>query len=573
MAISNSEISDFFNQYAILLEIQGANPFRIRAYRNAARTIEDLPQSVTSLLAKKMDLTELPGIGKDLAQKIEKMVKTGKFQPLEKLEKKFPAGLIDLVKIPGLGPKRIKIIYDKFKINTLDDLKKICIEKKLSELIGFSEKIQSNILKEIERLSQSSERKKLFVAEQVAEPLVDFLEKVKDIKKVVIAGSYRRRKETVGDLDILITAKANSDVINQIIKYKDIQDVISKGKTRSTFILKSGMQVDIRVVPQVSYGAALHYFTGSKSHNIAIRKLAIKKGLKINEYGVFKKNKRISGKTENEIYKLFNLKYIEPELRENAGEIEAARKHKLPKLISLKDIRGDLHVHTKQTDGKNTLEEIVKAAKEHGYSYLAITDHTKHLTVAHGLNKKDLEKQIEKIDRINEKNSDFTLLKSAEVDILEDGSLDLPDSILKKLDLTVCSVHYKFKLSEKKQTERIIRAMQNPYFKILAHPTGRLIGKREAYAVDLEKIIKAAAKNNVFLEINSQPERMDLDDIHIKLAKEFNVLLSISTDAHSVNSLNYMRFGVDQARRGWLEKKDVLNTRTLSQLKKLLHRK
>jgi len=356
------------------------------------------------------------------------------------------------------------------------------------------------------------------------------------------------------------------------VDYEDVDEVVSQGKTRSTIILNSGLQVDLRVLAQVSFGAALHYFTGSKSHNIAVRKLGVKRGLKINEYGVFKGKKRVAGKTEEEVYEKVELPYIEPELRENRGEIEAAQNDKLPKLITLDDLRGDLHTHTKVTDGRNTLEEMAEAAKERGYDYLAITNHSKRVTMTHGLDAKKLRQELEKIDKFNDNHSGIRVLKAIEVDILEDGTLDLPDEVLKELDLTVCSVHYNRNMSRNEMTERILRAMDNQYFHILGHPTGRLIGKREPYDVDLDNILETAKEYGCFMELDAQPDRLDLSDVYCKRAKEMGVKIAISTDAHSVVELDYMRFGVGQARRGWLEKDDVLNAQTWRQLKKLLKR-
>ena len=392
------------------------------------------------------------------------------------------------------------------------------------------------------------------------------------MKKVVAAGSYRRRRETVGDLDILVTCKKDSPVMDRFVDYSEIDEVVSKGDTRSTVYLRSGVQVDLRVVQEVSYGAALHYFTGSKAHNIAVRKLGQKKSLKINEYGVFKDDDRIAGKTEEEVYEQVDLPYIEPELREDRGEIEAAQKDRLPRLITLDDIRGDLHMHTEATDGRCPLEEMVDKAKDLGYAYIAVTDHSQRVTMAKGLDARRLREQLEAIDELNEKLSGITVLKGIEVDILEDGSLDLPDEVLKELDLTVCSVHYNRNLSRKKQTERIIRAMDNPCFSILGHPTGRLINERQAYEVDIERIIEAAGERGCFLELDAQPSRLDLADTHCRLAKDRGVKIAISTDAHHLAGLDYMRLGISQARRGWLEPDDVINTRSLKELKKLLKR-
>jgi DNA polymerase (family 10) len=442
---------------------------------------------------------------------------------------------------------------------------------------GFGEKTEQMIIEALEQVrgGEEKERVKLVVAEQIANDYVDYLRREKGIKDIDVAGSYRRRKETVGDLDILVTCKKDSKVMDRFVEYEDVSKVISKGTTRSSVVLRSGLHVDLRVVPEASYGAALHYFTGSKDHNIAVRSLGVKRGLKINEYGVFegKEEKRVAGRTEEEVYKQVSLPYIEPELRENWGEIEAAQKGKLPTLITVDDIRGDLHVHTKETDGRQSLEEMVQGAKDRGYEYVAITDHSKRVTMARGLDARRLTKQIEAIDKLNGKMKGITILRSIELDILEDGSLDLPDDILKELDLTVCSVHYNRNLSRKRMTERILKAMDNPYFNIFSHPSGRLIGERKAYEVDLEELMRAAGERGCFLELNAHPDRLDLDDHNCKMAKDLGVMLAISTDAHNTPDLDFMRYGVFQGRRGWLEKRDVLNTSGLEALKKRLRRK
>ena len=567
----NSDIAEIFNEMADLLEILAENPFRVRAYRNAARTVGDLSQSVASMVEQAKDMTELPGIGKDLARKIEEIAKTGNLSQLQDLEDRIPPQLRRLMKVPGLGPKRVKALYDKLGITNLEDLKKAGEERKIKELKGFGEKIEKMILEEIGREKKEA-RTKLNIVEEEASDIVSYLKKVEDVKEAIVAGSYRRKKETVADLDVLATCKEGSKVIDAFVSYENVKKVIAKGDTRSTVILRSGIQMDLRVVPEVSYGAALHYFTGSKAHNIAIRTLGVKRGLKINEYGVFKGERRIAGKTEEEVFAQVDLPFIEPELRENWGEIEAAQKGKLPKLITLKEIRGDLHVHTKATDGRHTLEQMVEAARNRGYQYMAITDHSKRLSMTHGFDAKRLAIRNEEIDRLNEKLEGFIVLKSIEVDILEDGSLDLPNSILKELDLTVCSVHSKFNLSREKQTERIIRAMDNPYFNIFAHPSGRLIDEREPYDVDMERLMEAAKERGCVMEVNAHPDRLDLSDVHCKLAKDMGVKVVISTDAHSVTDLDLIRFGVWQARRGWMEKVDVLNTRNWDILKKLIKR-
>jgi DNA polymerase (family 10) len=572
VTIHNSEIAAAFDRLADLLEIEEANPFRIRAYRNAARTVGGYSKSMADMVKEGDDLTELPEIGKDLAQKITTMVETGKLPLLKEVESRTPGALSDLMKIEGLGPKRVKTLYKELNIRSIEDLKRAARNGKIHELEGFGEKTEELIKQRLERFSGAEQRTKLLVAQEIATALVDYLTKGKGVKKVTIAGSYRRCKETVGDLDILVTARQDSTVMQSLVEYDEVAEIISQGKTRSSLRLHSGMHVDVRVVPEVSYGAALHYFTGSKAHNIAVRSLGVKKGYKINEYGVFKNDKRIAGKTEQEVYDAVDLPYIEPELRENRGEIEAARKHKLPRLITLKDIRGDLHAHTRASDGHNTLQQMADAAAQLGFEYLAITEHSKHVIIANGLDKKRLLQHIKAIDKLNEQLDNITLLKSIEVDIMDDGSLDLPDSVLQQLDLTVCSIHYNFNLSRQKQSERILRAMDNPNFNILGHPSGRLINERDAYDFDLEKVMRGAKERGCFLELNAHPDRLDLTDDGCLLAKEIGLKVAIATDAHSTNDLDFMRFGIGQARRGWLEADDVINTRSLAGLKKLLKR-
>jgi DNA polymerase (family 10) len=574
MPIHNKDIADMLNQTADLLEIKGENTFRIRAYRNAARTVQSLSKNVSELISENGDLTKYPGIGKDLSGKIGQIVKTGSFTLLKNLKKQVPEELSKLMNISGLGAKRVEKIYRELDISSLEQLKEAIGSGRIRKLEGFGEKTEQNILGEIERLEkEQTKRTKLAVAEKIVEPLLKYLKEAEGIKNIDVAGSFRRRKETVGDIDILVACRRGSNIMDHFVGYEDVEKIISKGKTRSSVLLRSNFQVDVRVVQQVSYGAALVYFTGSKEHNIAIRKIGIQKKLKLNEYGLFKGKKRVAGKSEFQVYKKVGLRYIEPELRENRGEIEAAQKDSLPKLIVLEDIKGDLHVHSKYTDGRNTIEEMARAAKKIGYSYIAITDHSKHVSVAGGLKPKDVRKQIDEIDKINNNLSGITILKGAEVDILEDGSLDLPDEILKALELRVCSVHYKFNLSKDKQTDRIIRAMDNPYFNVLAHPTGRLINERVPYEIDMERIMKTAEEKGCLFELNAHPDRLDINDIFCKRAKDLGVKVVISTDAHQVDHLNYMRFGIGQARRGWLESKDVLNTKSLKEFKKNLNRK
>jgi DNA polymerase (family X) len=573
MPVHNSDIEAVLDAVADLLEIKGENPFRVRAYRNAARTVQGLSESVAEMVRRGQALSDLPGVGKDLAGKIDEIVETGALEFLKELQGEMPAGLTDLMKVPGLGPKRVAVLYKQLGITTLDGLVQAAEQGRIHTIEGFGQKTEQRILEETAKLQQrQSKRVGLVVAEQVAGPLVEYLKGTPGVNDVIVAGSYRRQRETVADLDILATCKKNCKLMERFVGYEDVQRIVSQGGTRSTVLLRSDFQVDLRVVPQISYGAALLYFTGSKEHNIAIRKIGLTRKLKINEYGAFHGEKRVAGRTENEMYTKVGLPFIEPELREDRGEIDAARRGKLPKLLELRDIRGDLHVHTKRTDGHDTIEELVEAARNHGYEYIAITDHSKHVTVARGLKPEQVREQAREIDKINKKLKGFTVLKATEVDILEDGSLDLPDEVLQELDLTVCSVHYKFNLSLQQQTDRILKAMENPHFKVLAHPTGRLIGQREPYQVDMEEIMKAAQRSGCVLEVNSHPERLDLNDIHCKMAKDLGVKVALSTDTHRLGDLDYMRFGVGQARRGWLEPNDVVNTRGVKELQQLLKR-
>ncbi len=576
MPYHNHEIGKIISKLADLLDISGENQFKVRAYRNAAQSISNSSQSIPDMIKQGKDISKIPGIGKSIAEKVKEYIETGHIKRLDDVEKKVPGELTEMIKMTQLGPSRVKSLYKELKIKNINDLEEAAKKNKIKNLEGFGQKTQDNILKEIQRYKKEGDQKKRLkwvFAEEITNDYINYLTKHKDVKNISPAGSYRRKKETVGDMDILITCNDTGKVMDHFVKYDEVRNVIAKGKTKSSVLLKSGLQVDLRAVPEESYGAALLYFTGSKAHNVAIRGIARDQNYKLNEYGIYKSEKRVAGKTENEMYKAIGLRYIEPELREDRGEIQASRKIKLPALVAPEDIKGDLQTHTNETDGRYSLEEMVNAARKIGYSYYAVTDHSKRVTVAKGMDEKRLRKQMEAIDKLNDTLDDITVLKSIEVDILEDGTLDLPDSVLKELDFVLCSVHYNTRLPEKKQTDRIIRAMDNPYFNILAHPTGRLIGERESYAMNMEKILKAAKERGCYLEINAAPQRLDLNEFHAKLAKDTGVKLSISTDAHSIDNLNNMRYGVYQARRGWLEKDDVINTKSWKELKQLIKRK
>jgi DNA polymerase (family 10) len=572
MTVSNRYIASIFNEVANLLDIEGANPFRVRAYRNAARTVLSSPRSMADLVAEGFDLTSLKGIGKELSEKIIEIVTTGKLAFLERLERRTSPELETLLKIPGLGPKRVHLLHETLHIDSLQDLRKALEKGELEKLPGFGPKLIATIEQGLKSRRYDEKRHRLCDTAPIAEEIVSQLRRATEVVQIAVAGSIRRRKETVHDIDIVAACKPGSDIMERFVGLDGVEKVLMKGPTRSSILLREGLQVDVRVVPPGAYGAALHHFTGAKAHTIALRRLARQRGIKINEYGLFRDERLIAGADEGDIYQTLGMAYVEPELRENRGEIALAQQDALPRLIEESDIRGDLHIHTLASDGAETIEAMALAARKRGYAYLAITDHTKHLTLAHGLDEKRMRAQLETIDRLNETLEGITILKSAEVDILEGGELDLDERILAELDLLVCGIHYKFNLSKKAQTQRILRAMENPHFTILAHPTGRLLGLREGYDVDMEAIVRACAQRGCILELNAQPDRLDLDDIHCKMAKEAGVPVAISTDAHALGDLDLMRCGIGQARRGWLEKEDVVNTKSLEALQEMLGR-
>ncbi len=576
MPIHNEDIAQVFDQIADLLEIQGANAFRVRAYRNGARELRGLGQEAASLLAAGTDLTDLPGIGTALAAKIAEVVHTGSCQALKKLERELPADLPELLRLPGLGPKRVHALHYDLDIHTPEQLYRAAKDGRLRDLPGFGPKTEAALRAALETHLTSEPRFKLATAARYAEPLVAWLRQTPGVDQVVVAGSYRRGRETVGDLDILVTARQPAAAIARLRDYEEVAQVVEAGNTRATVILRAGLQVDLRAVPLDCFGAALHYFTGSKAHSIALRRLARAQGLKVNEYGVFRGRQRLAGETEASVYAALGLPYIPPELRENRGEIEAARRGLLPELVALDDLRGDLHCHTSATDGHASLAEMVAAARQRGREYLAITDHSKRLTMAHGLDSRRLLEQMDAIDRLNERLASeevaFRVLKGIEVDILPDGGLDLPDAVLGQLDLVVAGVHSQFHLSRADQTRRVLKAMDHPYFTILSHPTGRLIAEREPYDIDMSRVIRQARDRGCYLELNAHPERLDLSDVHCQMAREEGVLISIASDAHSLQDLDDLRHGIAQARRGWLTKDDVLNSRPLKDLLPLLRR-
>jgi len=573
MPLHNADIARIFAEMADLLEISDANPFRVRAYRNAARLVGDLQLDIAATLAKGGTLPKLPGIGADLGARMREIVATGHCAALDRLRQLVPPAVAELLHVPGIGPRRVKTLYHELDVQTLPQLYKAAREGRIRALPGFGEKTETNILQAAEAQLAHPRRFKLSVAAQYAEALVAWIRGMPGVRECVAAGSLRRMRETVGDIDILATANAGSRVTARFAEYPEVKEVLASGPTRSTVVLKSGLQVDLRVVPPESYGAALHYFTGSKAHNIAVRRIAQDAGLKLNEYGLFRGERRIAGDTEASVFAALGLPLIAPELREDRGEIEAARAGRLPRLVELADLRGDLHAHTKWTDGHHSVREMAQAAAARGLSYLAITDHSRHLTVAHGLDPQRLAKQCDEIARAGTELDGFALLTGIEVDILDDGTLDLPDAVLAGLDVVIAAVHSRFDLSRERQTDRILRALENPSVSLLAHPLGRLIDQREPYDVDMLKIMRKAKACGCHLELNAHPERLDLLDSHCRMAKDEGVLVSVNSDAHSVLEFDNLKFGIGQARRGWLEKGDVLNTRRLTDVKRLLARK
>lgn len=567
----NKQIAETFREIAKILEIKGESIFRVRAYQKAAINIESTDKDIIDF-ANKKKLEELPGIGKDLAKKIEELICTGKLKFLEELKKTIPAGLLQMLDIPSIGPKKVKLFYDKLGIKNIAELEEKIRNKQLLGLFGIKEKTLINILKGIAILKKGKERLPLAGAIDIANVFIDELKKIPSVQKIAIAGSLRRCKESIRDIDILTISKQPQKVIDAFIKFPSVSKINAQGKTKASIITSGNVQVDLRVLEEKSYGSALVYFTGSKEFNIELRQLAIKKNLKVNEYGVFSVKDKIeswvSGKTEIDVFKMLGLKYIEPELREGHGEIHASLKNTLPKLIELKNILGDLHTHSRWSDGESSIEEMAVTAKNLGYKYIASTDHSQGLKIARGISTTNLKKKKNEIEKLNKKFKDFKILFGAEVDIDSNGALDYPDEILKEFDIVVAAIHAGFKQSKEKLTNRIISACKNKYVNIIAHPTGRLWGQRDSYDLDFDQILKACKDTNTALEISAYPNRLDLNDINAKMAKEKNVLLAIGSDSHNLTHLASMKFGVMVARRAWLEKKDVLNTLELPELLK-----
>jgi DNA polymerase (family 10) len=572
--MSNAEIAAVFEQIADLLEFQGANPFRVRAYRSGARAIRDLPEAVEDVLASEdRHLTDVSGIGKDLADKVATLVQTGSLPMLEELLAEIPESVLAILRVPGLGPKRAAVLYNELGVTSLDELSEACLQHRVRELKGFGEKTEASILGGMEIASQAEKRTYWAQADATVRSILDHLAGCDGVFRMEPAGSYRRRKDTVGDLDILAVAADPKPVMDRLAEYPGVKQVLARGDTKMSVRLASGLQVDLRVVPEDAFGAALQYFTGSKDHNVVLRGMAKSRGLKINEYGVFRGDEQIAGRTEEGVYAALDLPCFPPEMREARHEFDWAAAGDLPVLVELQDIRGDLHMHSTWSDGVATIEEMALAAKKRGLKYVAITDHSKRVTIAGGLTAAALRRQWAEIDCINEEIKGITILKGVEVDILERGGLDLDDDVLAEADWVVASVHFGQSQPREQITRRVIEALENPYVSAIAHPTGRLLNQRAAYAIDLDAVLKKARDQGKMMELNAHPSRLDLDDVACATARKLGVPVVISTDAHNIGGLDAMRYGVLQARRGGLTAADVANTRSLAQFKKLLKRR
>ncbi len=575
--MNNVRIAEVFDLIADLLEFQDANPFRVRAYRNGARTIRDFPEQMRTILHDEdRKLTDIPGVGKDLAEKIATLCADGSLPMLEELQAEVPETVLTLMRIPGMGPKKAAVLYNELGISTLDELRAACEAQEVRKLKGFAAKTEEAILAGIGLAETLGERMTWADADHFAQEIKDWMRGAEGVEQLEVAGSYRRGRDTIGDLDFLVVSSRPEIVMDHFAAFPGVEEVIARGPTKVSIRLADGLQIDMRVVPAESYGAALQYFTGSKDHNIILRGRAKDRGLKINEYGVFrvdgKREKRVAGRSEKDVYATLDLPLFPPELREARREFGWADEGKLPKLVELDDLRADLHMHTTQTDGKATLEEMIAAARHRGLEYIAITDHSKRVTMAHGLDAKRLRAQWKEIDRLNKRLRGFKVLKGIEVDILEKGGLDLDDDVLADADWVVASVHYGQNQPRERITKRVIDALANPNVSALAHPTGRLINRREAYEIDLEAVFTAARDHGKMMELNSNPARLDLDDVACATAKSFGIPIVISSDAHSTGGLSVLRYGILQARRAGLTKKDVANTRPLDKFLELVNK-
>lgn len=571
--MQNVEIAQLFEELADLLEIQGANVFRLRAYRNAARTLESMTASVADLVEQGQSLTELPGIGKDLAEKLVTIVQTGELPQLNELRTEVPAGVVQMLRIPGLGPKRAAMLFKELHLTTLEALKAAAESGQIAELKGFGAKITQTILEGLSLIEQAGTRYYLADMKPSVDSIVATLAALPSVQQVSAAGSFRRRQETVGDLDVLATSTDHAAVMDALAAHALVEKVLARGETKQRVRLRNGIELDLRVVADESYGAAMQYFTGSKEHNIVIRRRAQERGLKINEYGVFRDEQYVAGRTEDDVYAAVGLPFIPPELRENRGEIERAERGQLPRLLELSDMQGDLHMHTTATDGTASIREMAETAKARGLKYIAITDHSKRVTMANGLDADRLRAHWREIDKVRSQVSGIEILRGIECDILEDATLDLPDDVLSEADWVIAVLHYGLKQPREQINKRLMTAIQNPYVNVIGHPSGRIIGKRPGADISFDDILKAAADHGVMMEINAHRSRLDLDDLHAAAAKERGIPIVISTDAHSVHGFEEMQFGVFQARRAGLEAQDVANAQGWEQFQKHLRQR
>ena len=566
--MDNKALAGILFETADLLEIDGQDSFRIRSYRNAAEAIEANPQQLSDLIGEPKQVLAIAGIGKGMLANLQEMLKDGKLTLHTRMLEKYRPSMLELLKIQGLGPKTIALIWSAYKISDVEGVEKLAREGKIQELPRMGAKQEQKLLKAIEDYRRIAGRFLLDVAEREANKIIEHLQHFPGVEKITPAGSLRRGRETVGDLDILVTGKACCDdaerekLIEHIIKLPGLMEIIAQGENKVSFRLRGGMQVDVRTLSPESFGAAMQYFTGSKAHNVTLRQRALKMGYTLSEYSLARLDDEnvVAAKTEEEIYAKLKMDYVPPELRENLGEIDAAEKHSLPDLISQKDLQGDVHMHTTETDGRNSIEEMAEAAMEHGYKYMAITDHSKNLAFANGLDDKRAVEHIKRIHAASDKMDGIKILAGVEVDILEDGSLDLSDSVLEQMDIVIASVHSHFNQSSTEMTERLVKAVSNPNTSLIGHPTGRLLLRRDAYPFDVDAILKTAAQKKVAMELNAYPDRLDLCDRHLRLAKQHGVKIVINTDSHHTSHLDKIRYGILQARRGWLTKDDVLNT-------------
>lgn len=576
--MDNKALAGILYETADLLEIDGQDSFRIRSYRNAAEAIEANPQQISDLISDPKQVLAIPGIGKGMLTNLQEMLKEGKLAIHAQMLEKYRPSMLELLKIQGLGPKTIALIWSAYKVSDVEGVEKLAREGKIQELPRMGAKHEQKLLKAIEDYRRIAGRFLLDVAEREANKIIEHLKHFPGVEKITPAGSLRRGRETVGDLDILVTGQACCDdaerekLIEHIIKLPGLMEIIARGENKISFRLRGGMQVDVRTLPPDSFGAAMQYFTGSKGHNVTLRQRALKMGYTLSEYSLARLDDQtvVAARTEEEIYSQLKMDYVPPELRENSGEIDAAEKHALPELITQKDLQGDVHMHTVETDGRNTIEEMAEAAKEHGYKYMAITDHSKNLAFANGLDDKRAVEHIAKIRAASDKMDGLKILAGIEVDILEDGSLDLSDSVLEQMDIVIASVHSHFSQSSTEMTDRLLKVISNPNTSLIGHPTGRMLLRRDAYPFDMDAILKAAAQKKVAMEMNAYPDRLDLCDRHLRLAKQHGVKIVINTDSHHTSHLDKIRFGILQARRAWLTKDDVLNTLPLEKFTKAI---